>query len=110
MHVLELADRLGLTPEQRTQTQDLMRAHKEDARAIGAKLVAAEQALDSLFRSGKLEQPTLEQAVRAAAEIQGSYRLSHLETHRRMHALLSAEQIAKYDALRGYTEHHQGKH
>jgi hypothetical protein len=40
--------------------------------------------------------------VKQAALLQGEYRLSHLETHRRMKPLLTAEQVAKYDALRGY--------
>ena len=45
---------------------------------------------------------TLQKAVRAAAEMQGSYRLSHLETHRRMRDLLTQEQVARYGELRGY--------
>ncbi len=102
MHVLENADGLALTPEQRKQTVALMQAHKEEAKAIGAKLVAAERALDALFRSKSAESASLEQAVRGAAAMQASYRLSHLETHRRMRDLLTTEQIAKYDAFRGY--------
>jgi len=100
--VLENADGLALTPEQRKQTVALMQAHKEEAKAIGAKLVAAERALDALFRSKSAESASLEQAVRGAAAMQASYRLSHLETHRRMRDLLTTEQIAKYDAFRGY--------
>ena len=38
MHVLENADGLALTPEQQQQTKALMQAHKEEAKAIGAKL------------------------------------------------------------------------
>lgn len=104
MHVLELADRLKLSAEQRAATKQLMDAHKADARSIGAKLVEAERALEGLFRSGKVEQGALANAVRDAATLQGEYRLSHLETHRRMRALLNQEQIARYDELRGYTQ------
>jgi hypothetical protein len=32
----------------------------------------------------------------------GEYRPSHLETHRRMRALLTAEQVKRYDHARGY--------
>ena len=88
-----------------------MQAHKEDAKAIGAKLVAAERELDALFRSKTAERAALEKAVSAAAQMQASYRLSHLETHRRMRDLLTAEQIERYDVLRGYgsgnSEHYQ---
>jgi len=74
MHVLELADRLGLSAEQRAATRQLMDEHKRRARAIGARLVDSERA-----------------------------RLSHLETHRRMRAVLTEEQVKRYDALRGYS-------
>jgi len=40
--------------------------------------------------------------VRAVAVAQGDYRLSHLETHRRMKALLTPEQVARYEHARGY--------
>jgi Spy/CpxP family protein refolding chaperone len=102
MHALELADKLDLSPEQRQKTQALMAAHKAEARAIGAKLIAAEGALEALFRSGTVEQDQLQKAVQQAAALQGEYRLSHLETHRRMRALLTDEQVRRYDHLRGY--------
>ncbi|HJV10787.1 MAG TPA: cupredoxin domain-containing protein [Burkholderiales bacterium] len=102
MHVLELADQLKLSPEQRTATAKLMEAHKDEARKIGARLVAAERALDELFRSGAVAGDTLAQAVARTAVLQGEYRLTHLETHRRMRTLLSDAQVARYDALRGY--------
>lgn len=104
MHVLELADKLGLTAEQRADVKRLMEAHKAEARHIGAKLVESERALDALFRSGKVGQNALAEAVRAAAALAGDYRLAHLETHRRTRALLTAEQVARYDELRGYAK------
>src|ERR1700737_2992249 len=102
MHVLELADSLRLSPDQRRAIKGLMDEHKAQARAIGAKLVESERALEMLFRQPDVPQQALAGAVKQAALLQGEYRLSHLETHRRMKPLLTAEQVAKYDALRGY--------
>jgi len=102
MHVLELAAALGLSPEQRSDTKQLMDAHKAEASAIGAKLVEAERTLDRLFAGAKLDQPGLASQVRTVAALYGEYRLSHLETHRRMHAILTSEQVRRYDELRGY--------
>lgn len=102
MHVLELADQLKLTAEQRAATKRLMDAHKAEARGLGSELVAAEKELDLLFGAGKVDQAALARAVRTSAAIVGEYRLSHLETHRRMRALLSGEQVKRYDELRGY--------
>jgi Spy/CpxP family protein refolding chaperone len=91
-----------LTPEQRARTQALMDAHKAEARAIGAKRVEAERALDALFAKGTMDEEALGRAVRAAAALEGEYRLSHLETHRRTRALLTEEQVTRYNHLRGY--------
>jgi Spy/CpxP family protein refolding chaperone len=102
MHALELADKLELSAEQRSSVKALMDAHKAQVRAIGAKLIESEKALDELFRSGAVDGSNLASAVQAAARLQGEYRLSHLETHRRMRALLTSAQIERYDALRGY--------
>ena len=111
-HVLELADKLELTPEQRARAKELMDAHKAEARAIGAQRVESELAIEALFRSGKLDEAAL-RSVREAAALEGEYRLAHLETHRRMRALLTEEQVAGYVHLRGYgiTVHsHESKH
>jgi hypothetical protein len=104
MHALELADKLGLSTAQRTDVKRLMDEHKAHARQIGAKLVESERTLDALFRDGKVGQESLADAVRAAAALAGEYRLSHLETHRRVRVLLTAEQVARYDELRGYAK------
>jgi Spy/CpxP family protein refolding chaperone len=113
MHVLELADKLSLNADQRAATKRLMDEHKAEARAIGAKLVQAERALEALFRSGHVPPEKLAQAVSDAAAVQGQYRLSHLETHRRMRALLTEAQVKRYDELRGYgkgTQGHEHRH
>lgn len=118
MHVLELADRLGISTEQRAATETLMATHKAEARAIGAKLVAAEAELDRLFVAGAITPDALARQVQQVALLRGEYRLSHLETHRRMRALMSEQQVAQYDRLRGYgdaagkaqAQHHHGGH
>lgn len=105
MHVLEHAEALGLTAAQRAATKALMEEHKAQARAIGAELVESEAALDALFRGGAVDAAALATAVRRVAAVQGEYRLSHLETHRRMRGLLTHEQVAHYDRLRGNSPH-----
>jgi hypothetical protein len=101
-HALELADRLDLGAEQRAAIKALLDTHKAEARLIGAKVVDAERALDHLFRSGAVSQAALTEAVGKAAALTGEYRLSLLETHRRLRPLLTDEQVARYDVLRGY--------
>lgn len=109
MHVLELAEQLALSEEQLATTRKLMDQHKREARSIGTELLDAERALEALFRQGSPDEAALARAVREAAALQGEYRLAHLETHRRMRAVLTDEQVKRYDALRGHsspeTEH-----
>ena len=109
MHVLELADMLALSPEQRAATQRLMNEHKAEARALGVKLVEAERALDRLFASGRVDEMALAAQVRRVAAVQGEYRLAHLETHRRTRTLLSDEQVRRYGELRGYAGSHDAR-
>jgi hypothetical protein len=99
--VLELAEPLELTAEQVAATQALLEAHKTQARGVGARLVDAERELEALFRSGRINSAALSSAVRRLVRVEGEYRLVHLEAHRRMHLLLSEEQIRRYAALRG---------
>jgi len=101
-HVLELGDKLGLTPEQRSAVARVMDDHKAEARQLGAKVVESERALDAMFRSGAVGRDALAQAIREAATRAGEYRLSHLEAHRRTRAVLSSEQVTRYNELRGY--------
>ncbi len=112
MHALELAEALKLTPEQRSRTEALMQSHKAEARTLGRKLVESERALDELFRSGDVREAELAARVKAVALVQGEYRLSHLETHRRMKALLTPEQVVSYERARGYgqTSNASGAH
>lgn len=103
MHALELAGQLELTPLQKETLALLMARHKAEARALGADVVRLEAELDALFASGK---PVRESVEAKAAEIgvaQGRYRASHLTTHIETARLMTAEQIARYDGLRGYT-------
>jgi Spy/CpxP family protein refolding chaperone len=102
MHALELADQLKLTTEQRAAIQRLMDRHKDEAKALGAELVSAERELEQLFHGRKVDEAVLARAVRTTAAVEGEYRLSHLETHRRMRGLLTDDQVRRYDELRGY--------
>lgn len=102
MHVLELERPLALTAAQRVATQQLMDAHKAEARAVGARLVEAERELDRMFAGGRVDAAALAQQVQKVAVLQGEYRLSHLDTHRRMRALLDEQQVVRYAQLRGY--------
>jgi len=107
-HVLDLAGQLALSQDQRAATKRLMDTHKAEAREIGKRLVEAERKLDQLFASGKVDEAVLAGQVRTVAALRGDYRLSHLDTHRKMRDHLTADQVERYVRLRGYAGGNQG--
>ncbi|MEJ7930517.1 hypothetical protein WG922_11090 [Ramlibacter sp. AN1015] len=102
MHTRELADSLGLSPEQIAATRELMQRHKAQARALGVRLVDAERQLDAAFRDKRANEADVTRLTHEIGQIQGSIRASHLRTHLAQQRLLSADQIDRYNRLRGY--------
>jgi hypothetical protein len=102
-HVLELKDRLGLSPAQIASIEAIFLAMQTEARAAGESFIAAEAAIESAFRQGNLTEDRLRSLVAAAAEARANLRFIHLSRHLQIPALLTADQIARYNELRGYT-------
>ena len=111
-HVLQLALKLGLTEIQQRDVQAIFDRMSAAAKPLGRELIAQEQALDQLFAKGEITPDRLAAATTAIAELQGRLRAVHLSAHLETRALLKADQIARYQQLRGYgdpsaPEHHQ---
>ncbi|WP_440105879.1 periplasmic heavy metal sensor [Acidovorax sp. BL-A-41-H1] len=102
LHTLQLADQLKLTPDQTSRTQALFAQMQQEAKAAGESVIAAETALDSLFKDKRVQPDTLTAAVARAAQAQGALRETHLRYHLRMMDVLSAAQVTAYNRLRGY--------
>jgi hypothetical protein len=102
LHTLELARELELTPEQEQQTRQLFTRMQEEARRLGEDLVAAEAELDRLFREREATPESVHKASLDAATLRGQLRSTHLLYHLEMMAVLSAEQVERYNTLRGY--------
>lgn len=113
-HVLQLAEALELSEEQRAQTQEAFDRMKEKAVALGSAIVEKERALDRMFRARVIDREKLEAAVHEIANLQGKLRLAHLEAHLELESVLTPDQIARYIELRGYHDpsqhHHPKKH
>jgi Spy/CpxP family protein refolding chaperone len=105
MHVLELAEGLGLSAQQRQQTEALYAQMLAQAKTLGAELIAAEAALDDLFRSTRIDDARVMAQLQAIAGIQAHLRHTHLSAHLAQQKLLTPGQIQAYSALRGYHGH-----
>ena len=102
LHVLELADQIELTDEQRQRVRQLYDAMKAEAVPVGETLIAHESALDRAFAEGNISTATLASLTAQIGETQGRLRAIHLKYHLTTANLLSAHQRHRYAELRGY--------
>ncbi len=101
-HVLELADKLELSSDQRSRVQGLFSSMKAEAQPLGMKLIAQETDLDKLFASRAITSDSLKASTAAIAATQGELRETHLKYHLTTAAILTPAQMQRYAELRGY--------
>ncbi len=103
-HVLAVADELELSDALIARTQSIYDEMHGRAVALGEELIAAEQALDRRFADASIDEASLHEALSDIGRIRADLRYVHLEAHLKQRRLLSDDQVARYDELRGY--HH----
>jgi len=101
-HVLDLADQLDLSPGQQAQVQDVYDRYLADAVPAGERYLAAAQALEEGLRSRAISEEELSALVAEASRLEGELVTIHLTAHLRTAGVLTPEQIATYNQLRGY--------
>jgi len=100
MHVLELKDRLGLSPEQETRVRALVDAMFAESRPKGARLLEAEARLRALFASGRADESTVRAATAEAEHARAELRLVHLLAHLKTRDVLTDVQRRHYHDAR----------
>ena len=101
-HVLENADALGLSAEQREHTKGLFEAMKAEAVPVGERLIEQEAKLDRLFAAREVTPANLNAATEEIGMTQVRLRQTHLKFHLAMMDVLSPAQVERYRELRGY--------
>lgn len=101
-HVLENADALGLSAEQREHTKGLFEAMKAEAVPVGERLIEQEAKLDRLFADREVTPANLNAATEEIGMTQVRLRQTHLKFHLAMMDVLSPAQVERYRELRGY--------
>jgi hypothetical protein len=113
IHVIEHAEALGLSPEQRVRVQNLYEAMKREAVPLGERLIAQEADLDRLFADRVITASSLDRTTAEIGQTQASLRAAHLRYHLTMINVLTPEQVRRYAELRGYAgqpTHRHGEH
>lgn len=108
-HVLELADDLHLSQQQRNQLEKVRSTMLSGAVRIGERIIEAEATLNRRFAHGHIDETTLEDLTTQIADLYGQLRFVHLAAHLRTKAVLTADQVSAYDRLRGYVSEEEGR-
>jgi Spy/CpxP family protein refolding chaperone len=103
-HALDLATALELSSEQVAELTRIRDGMQADARRLGEWIIGRERALDRAFAAGRIDEATLRARVEEIARLGGELRYVHLRAHIAVRRLLTAEQVKRYDAMRGYAE------
>jgi hypothetical protein len=101
-HLLDLADEIGLDAAQVAELRAIKQAMTAQAKPLGEKLVALETELDRQFANGVITDISLRDLLAKIAETRRELRYTHLATHFKTPPLLTAQQVATYNSLRGY--------
>ena len=107
-HVLELAEQLELSDDQRRATQELFERMLATAQREGAALIEAERELDGLYASRTATAALVNERLTRIETLRARLRGTHLNAHLEQAALLTPHQLHLYAKLRGYaaTPHH----
>ncbi len=114
-HVRALSRELTLTADQARRAGLIFDRMNTAAKTIGEALIAQERALDQTFAGGHATSARVARQTAAIGDLQGRLRAVHLAAHLETRVLLTLEQIALYQRLRGYGDaggtaphHHHG--
>jgi Spy/CpxP family protein refolding chaperone len=101
-HVLDLGAELAVSDDQRRALERLFTEMQSAAQDLGAGILRQEAALDAAFQRGDLDEAELQRHLAALETLRGELRFVHLRAHLATKALLSGDQVARYNELRGY--------
>ncbi|MBX4863738.1 periplasmic heavy metal sensor [Rhizobium bangladeshense] len=101
-HLLSMKDEIGLTKEQVGRVQSIFEDMQRRAIQEGQRFVAAERELDAAFKNKTVTERRLRALIDNAENSRSRLRLVHLAAHLEVTAILTPEQVSKYNELRGY--------
>jgi len=114
IHSIELADRLGLSADQIARLKQLLEAMKAETIPIGRTLIAQERELNEDFARRTITPARLDASTRRIGATQAMLRAAHLKYHLATVAILTPDQVRRYNELRGYGDatspHHHPAH
>jgi hypothetical protein len=102
-HLLEMKDEIHLSTEQVRVIEDLYKKMKQAAIPLGLELIELERELNDHFANRTITDELLDGLLGRIAQVRKKLRYVHLSTHLKTPNILTPEQIALYNQLRGYS-------
>ena len=102
-HLLEMKDEINLSTEQVRVIEDLYQKMKQAAIPLGLELIGLERELNNHFADRTITDELLDELLDKIAQVRKKLRYVHLSTHLKTPNILTTEQIALYNQLRGYS-------
>jgi len=103
-HVLDAveAGEFELTSGQKEQIEALYEEMRSEAIELGKEIINIEKVIDDAFISGTVTEEFLQDNILESTSFYGQLRIVHLKYHLSMVDILSPQQVAQYNELRGY--------
>ena len=102
-HLLEMKEEIHLSAKQIRVIEDLYKKMKQEAIPLGLELIELERELNNHFSNRTITDELLSVLLERIAQVQKKLRYVHLSTHLKTPNILTPEQIALYNKLRGYS-------
>ncbi len=103
-HLLELKNQIPLTADQIMAISAIFEGMRTTAIAEGERLISGEEALETAFRNGSITNKSLQELLSDIGQARIALRYVHLAAHLKTLPLLTHDQIARYNVLRGYSD------
>ena len=101
-HVLELKRELELSSEQEADIERLFTEMQKEAIEKGKRLIRLERELELRFRQGPFAEAELQKRMQELGTARADLRFAHLAAHLKTPSILTADQVKRYNQLRGY--------
>jgi len=99
-HVLDLADKLKLTDDQKKSIQSFYDEMSTRSKEIGKQVIRVEQELNDAFVQGFISEKSIRTDSEEIDRLRGKLRAVHLVAHLKTKAIMNESQIAMYKKLR----------
>ena len=104
LHIIEMADKIGLSKDQKQKIQVLYNEMNAEAVALGKTLITLETKLNNAFAEKSIDEIKLVDYVNEIEQVTAKLRIAHLSTHLKTPNILTKHQIMLYNQLRGYAK------